>query len=1147
MSLDGADPIVRAATDAQRLAADPARSAWVSANAGSGKTRVLTDRVARLLLAGAPPQRILCLTYTKAAAAEMTARLSKTLGGWALADDARLAASLREVAGPDATLDAATLAEARRLFAQALETPGGLKIQTIHAFCDAVLRRFPLEAGVSPGFTVLDDAARDRLAARARERLAEAAAGGGDDAFDAAAALLGDEGLEGLCRDILSARALFAAPRGPVRLAAAFGLTPEALDEDAFDDFWPTLDREALARAADAIARGGPNDAKLADLVLALARAPDPQAAQQAAAALLTTTKGPRNFDKAPTKAVDAAHPWIKPLLTDAQARWITAKERADAIEGARRAIALDRFATAFLAAFDAEKHARAALDFDDLVARAGRLLTEGEMGAWALYKLDGGVDHILVDEAQDTAPGQWRVIRALAAEFHAGLGARDLTRTMFVVGDEKQSIYSFQGADPRLFAETRDWLEARLADAGQSLREQPLVTSFRSARAILRAVDATFAAAADGLSRDGAAPIHAAAKKRLVGRVDLWPLIPKDEGAPDPDWTEPVDAPAPQDPRIRLARLLAAEIARWLREGERLPGGGRPVRAGDVMVLVRRRDLLARELIRALKAAEVPVAGADRLRIAEELAVKDLLALARFALTPGDDLTLAALLRSPLCGMDLPTLERLAAGRAGSLWAALRAAPEQAALAERLKAAMDRADFLRPYEFFEAALIADGGRQRLIARLGPEAEDAIDELLAQALAYDADSTPTLEGFLDWIARGDVTIKREMDAAAGAVRVMTVHGAKGLEAPVVILPDCGPKRAGRSGPLVAAPLAAPLAANEPEARFAAWRAARAEAAGPVAAALALEEAAERAESRRLLYVAMTRAERWLIVCGAGDPDSETGPDSGRETWHGLVAAGLDALGDARAVAGPRDGPAAIRRLEDEGAAAEPAVAEPDTARAALPDWATRAAPPPPPRPRIAASALGGPDGHGQGEGGAGGEGEGRAAALARGTAVHALLEHLPDAPLAARPALAARLLARLAPEADAAARAAMLAQAEAAMALPEAAAAFAPDALAEVALSAELPGVGRVSGRIDRLSVTTDLVLAVDFKTDAAPPGRVADAPRGYLLQMAAYDAALRRLYPDRRVAVALLWTATPRLDVVAADVMAAMRGGGAA
>jgi ATP-dependent helicase/nuclease subunit A len=1146
MSLDPADPIVRAATDAQRLAADPARSAWVSANAGSGKTRVLTDRVARLLLAGAPPQRILCLTYTKAAAAEMTARLSKTLGGWALTDDAALAASLREVAGPDAALTPDTLAEARRLFAQALETPGGLKIQTIHAFCDAVLRRFPLEAGVSPGFTVLDDAARDRLAARAREQLAEAAAGGDDDAFDAAAALLGDEGLEGLCRDILSGRGLFAASRGPVRLAAAFGLTPDALEEDPFEGFWPTLDAAALARAARIMAQGGKTDAALATAMASLAAAPDALARDAAAAALMLTTGGTaRKFDKAPTKAIDTAHPWIRPLLAGAQAGWLEARARADAIEGARRAIALDRFATAFLAAFDAEKLARAALDFDDLVERAGRLLTEGEMGAWALYKLDGSVDHILVDEAQDTAPGQWRVIRALAAEFHAGLGARDLTRTMFVVGDEKQSIYSFQGADPRLFAETRDWLDARLADAGQSLREQPLVTSFRSAPAILRAVDATFAAAANGLSREGAAPTHAAAKKRLVGRVDLWPLIPKDEGEAEPHWTEPVDAPTPQDPRIRLARLLAAEIARWLRDGERLPGGGRPVRAGDVMVLVRRRDLLARELIRALKAAEVPVAGADRLRIAEELAVKDLLALARFALTPGDDLTLAALLRSPLCGLDLPTLEGLAAGRTGSLWAALRAAPEHAALAERLRAAMDRADFLRPYEFFEAALIADGGRKRLLARLGPEAEDAIDELLAQALAYDADSTPTLEGFLDWMARGDVTIKREMDATAGAVRVMTVHGAKGLEAPVVILPDCGPKRGGRSGPL----LAAPLDGNDPDARFAAWRTARAEAAGPVAAALALEEAAERAESRRLLYVAMTRAERWLIVCGAGDPDKDTGPDSGRETWHGLVAAGLDALGDARAVPGPEGGPMTIRRLEDEGATDEPAVAEPEAERATPPDWATRAAPPPPLRPRVAASALGGPDGHGEGAGGdsAGGDGAGRAAALARGTAVHALLEHLPDAPPAARPALATRLLARLVPEAEAAACAAMLAQAEAAMALPEAAAAFAPDALAEVALSAELPGVGRVSGRIDRLSVTPNLVLAVDFKTDAAPPVRVADAPPGYLLQMAAYDAALRLLYPDRQVAVALLWTALPRLDVVPAEVMAAMRGGGAA
>jgi ATP-dependent helicase/nuclease subunit A len=1130
MTLDAPFELIRLASEAQRRAADPATSVWTSANAGSGKTRVLTDRVARLLLAGARPERILCLTYTKAAAAEMTARLSRTLGGWALMDDAPLRAQLATLDGGQAALTPERLADARRLFAQALETPGGLKIQTIHAFCDAVLRRFPLEAGVSPSFEVLDDAARDELAARARDRLAEAAAAGGDDAFDGVAAHVGDEGMDGLCAAILSARALFRRPARPEDLCAVLGLAPADLGDRPCDHVLSAFDAGDLRRAVAAMAGGGKTDQELAErLGLALAAAEPEMRDAALDAALLTTTGAPRKLERLPTKAVDAGQPWIRPLLADLQAAWIAARARADAIAAAARAIALNRFGTAFLAAFEDEKRLRAALDFDDLVERAGWLLTEGEMGAWALYKLDGGVDHILVDEAQDTAPAQWRVIRALAAELGAGEGARDQDRTLFVVGDEKQSIYSFQGADPRLFGETRDWARARIP----GLMVSELVASFRSAPAILRTVDATFAGAgAQGLSSGGDAPRHLAARD-LVGRVDLWPLIPKDDTAPDPPWDAPVDAPAPLDPRIVLARMLAAEMKRWFDAGETLPGGDRPVRPGDVMVLVRSRDLLARELIRALKAADVPVAGADRMEIGAQLAVKDLLALARFALTPGDDLTLAVLLRSPLCGMDGPTLERLAIGREGPLWHALRKAPEHAALAERLARAAARADYLRPYEFFERALIDDGGREALLARLGTECEDAVDELLVQALNHEAGSTPTLEGFLDWMGRGKVMIKREMDAAADAVRVMTVHGAKGLEAPVVILPDTGPRRGGRSGAILSVPAPAAARPNASDDRLPLWRAPASAAPEAQTHAEVERKQAERDESRRLLYVAMTRAERWLLVCGAGDADRSEGAEGERETWHGLIADAMQRL-PAFAVDGPPDLPGRVTRVEDQGQATAAAASERRTSTPAAPDWMRRPVPQPPATPkRAAASALGAHKA-------AGGAGRGRAAALDRGAAVHALLEFLPDAPPVTRPGLTTRLLDRFAPGGDAAERAAIAGEVAAVMALPDAAPLFGPDALAEVAVSVALPGAGRVSGRIDRLWIGPDMVLAADFKTDAAPPPTVSDAPPAYVAQLAAYAAALRALHPGRKVRMALLWTAAGRMDVVPEAMLAA-------
>ncbi len=1136
------DAVARASRD-QARAADPAVSVWLSANAGSGKTRVLTDRVARLLLQGADPSRIRCLTYTRAAAAEMAERLEAMLGRWALMEDEALAAALRGLtrdAGAEApAVDAAALAQARRLFAKALETPGGLRIGTIHAFCEGALRRFPLEAGVSPDFAMLDDPARDALAARARERLAQVAEAGGDDAFDAAADSLTDEGLDGLIRAVLSRRSLFAGRPTPARLAAAFGVRPDGLDAEPLAGFLDGVDRSRLDAAARALAGGSSNDAKLAVPLARAAAAPDAAGLLDGLRAVLRTSAGPRKLSRVPTAASHAAHPWIRPMLEALSEGFEAAAERAAAIGGARRAIALNRFAGAFLDAYAAEKHAAGALDYDDLIEATARLLADPADGAWALWKLDGGLDHLLVDEAQDTSPAQWDAIRALTAEFGDPTGRR---RTLFVVGDEKQSIYSFQGAAPRLFADNARVFAEALQGGAAPVQRYDLVVSFRSSPAILRVVDSVFAADPAGLNAAGEAPAHAPAFPEVPGRVDLWPLVGKEEAAPEPPWDKPLDAPPPGDPRLRLAGMLAGEIARWVRE-ERLPGGGAPVRPGDVLVLVRKRDRLAQGIVRGLKRLGVPVAGSDRIAVARELAVRDLLALARVALTPEDDLTLAALLRSPLCGLSEEALLRVAHGRDGTLWAALqaRAGAEGPAVADAvalIERARRRADFLRPYEFLDRALAEDGGRASLIGRLGAEAEDGVDELLSRALAYETARTPSLEGFLDWLARSGAEIKREMDKGdpkgAGAVRVMTIHGAKGLEAPVVVVPDMATRVRGPEG--------AVLAMADAQGPFAVWSMPKAEA--PAAIRAAQEDARRRdvEEGRRLLYVAMTRAKRWLVLCGAGEPPREDADPDRTPTWHALAQAGMEAAKAVRA-----DGPAGeMLRVEDLGADPAATAAPGDAATTAGDIPASHDDTPPTPLPpppaavrRLAASALKGEaqvaDGIGAGGTGAGGTGAGAERARDRGTAIHAVLERAPDWPAEARAARAGALLARLAPWAGAEERAAMAAEALGAMEAAGAEAFFAPGALAEAALSLSgaLLGLGRgdrVTGRVDRMAVGPEAVRAVDFKTDAAPPADIGDVPEGYLRQMAAYREGLRALYPGRRIELSLLWTATRRL-----------------
>ena len=777
---------VQRPTEAQIDAAGPAVSAWVGANAGSGKTRVLTQRVARLLLGGAEPQRILCLTYTKAAAAEMQNRLFEMLGDWAMAPDGWLGAELAAIAGENApTADAGRLARARRLFARALETPGGLKIQTIHAFCDALLRRFPLEAGVSPRFEVLDERQSALMIAAIRGRMAGDAEAGTETGFDGVAERLNEDAIDDLIGAVLAGRAEF--PDGGIddRLTAHFGAVVHEDAQALAATALGRLDWERLALLAEWLAwDGGAADQAAAVAIgeaRALSDAAPLEAARRLAGAFSTKTGAPRSRRGFPVKRVIETYPDADPF-TDEMTGW--AGDFLDTLrtrESAARARDLDTFANTLLTRYRRAKEARALLDFDDLVTRSADLLTRSDMAAWALYRLDQGIDHILVDEAQDTSPGQWAVIRAIAHEFHTGEGAREVNRTLFVVGDEKQSIFSFQGAELRAFGEHRrhfgDWLEGM----GGGLARPDLVTSFRSAPGILAYVDAVFAGeAAVGLTVSGDPVTYEAHRARDASRVDLWPLVESAATELPEDWSIiPVDAPSPGSAKLRLARMLAGEIERMIAE-ERLPARvgrpGRRLRPGDILVLVARRDALARGLIRELKGRGLAVAGSDRLSLAGELAVKDLLALVKVAATPGDDLSLAALLRSPLCDVSEDDLFALAHGREGSLWRATMAAEARhGQTVAMLRDMARRVDYLRPYEFLERVLIQHDGRRRLLARLGHEAEDPIDELLAQALAYEAREAPSLAGFVAWIEAGDIKVKREMERGAGEIRVMTVH------------------------------------------------------------------------------------------------------------------------------------------------------------------------------------------------------------------------------------------------------------------------------------------------------------------------------------------------------------------------------------
>jgi len=1113
-------------TDASReqiRAADPAASVWVTANAGSGKTKVLTDRVARLLLDGTPPGRILCLTYTRAAAAEMQIRLFERLGEWAMLAEAELSVRLADLGLDPGTIDADARRSARRLFARALETPGGLKIQTIHSFCAGLLRRFPLEAGVSPGFTEMEERAGRLLRGEIVETLAERQ----PDLFNALAAHLTGEDLEPLLTEISARADLFRAPGGPDTLRTALGLPPGYAEADLLGEVFLGGEAALMAELVPLLRASGKTDSRAGAALAALDLA---QASRGALATLETVllygeqAAAPfgAKIGSFPTKALRQAETgWLGPLEA-LMTRVEAARPRRLALGIVERTEALAPFARAFLNTWEARKQAHGWLDFDDLIGRARHLLSDSAVAQWVLFKLDGGLDHILVDEAQDTSPAQWDVIWRLAEEFTTGQGARGALRTVFVVGDEKQSIYSFQGADPAAFARMRDKVAQHLAGTGAPLSPVALDFSFRSAEAVLRVVDMTFR----GEAARGVAPEmqHRPFKARMAGRVDLWPLVPTPEKPDAPPWDAPVDSPAANDPPIVLAGRIAGAIHGWLARGERLPvedrdgPRDRPLTPGDIMILVQRRSHVFHEIIRGLKAEGLPVAGADVLRVGAELSVKDLTALLAFLSTPEDDLSLAVVLRSPLCGLSEDALYRLAHGREGYLRAALRARaaehPQTTAMLDDLRAA---ADFLRPYELLERALTRHGGRERLIARLGAEAEDGIDALLAQALAYERAEVPSLAGFLGWLAAAEVTAKRRADSAGGLIRVMTVHGAKGLQAPVVILPDTIGTPGSVSRKLYAL-------GDGP-----AWAGVVAELPAPLAdARRELAEAMEE-ERRRLLYVAMTRAENWLVLCGAGKP-AQDGSD-----WYGTLAAGIEAAGGCAAEMPGGEG---LRVAS--GRWPDPAPTRADTAPppSALPRWA-RNPPPSAPRPPepLSPSDLGGEKAL---PGGA--EGIGQEAAKRHGLRLHKALEWLPGQPRAERAAILARLFATGPDAATPAELARVAAEAEAILDAPDLAHLFAPGSLTEAGITAPLDVLGgrEVLGYIDRLVVEPGRVLAVDFKSNALVPDRPGDVPEDILRQMGAYAAALAGIWPGRRIETAILWTRTARLMQLPHDLVTA-------
>jgi ATP-dependent helicase/nuclease subunit A len=1091
-------------TKEQRDASNPASSVWVSANAGSGKTHVLVDRVIRLMLSGAPPDSILCITYTKAAASEMAGRLFERLGGWTGTEESKLAATLTGLG--EAGQDAKLRARARQLFTKALDTPGGLKIQTIHAFCERLLHLFPVEAGLSPGFRVMDERAAKELQARATRdvlRIAERQEGGDlHKAFTALTARLGQSEFEYLIarfvREILLLGEL-GKTTSPADYAATLRHALGIPQHDAVDSVTARLisiDRSAYQRHAQALQPFGSYRSR--DHAALLAEIANAASVEDLLVAFYLTADQKKTRADFMSKKAIAALPETEVYLDQEKQRVLGCFSLLNTlliIDASASAFAL---AQAVLQRMEAEKHRLGLYGFDDLIARTAALLTSGPARDWVRFKLDPGINHILLDEAQDTSPAQWQIVQALAEEFSSG-EEKPALRTLFVVGDPKQSIYSFQGADAASFALTRERLKAQ----GRAVPVE-LTTSYRSTQDVLDAVDKVFTPEKLGsmaINVEGERG-HAANRINAPGRVELWPLFEdEDEDEDDNAWQAPVDRSPQSAPRRRLARKIAGTIKSWLEPGHprRLISSNLPLKPDDILILFQSRGPLFRMVLAELRKAQVPVAGADRLDLLQSLIVQDLLMLLHWLLLPGDDHALAIILKSPLVPepLDDEALMPLCHDRgSATLFSRLRGANAEW-LKDLLCHGQTPCALLSP--------ILTKFRMAIAARLGTEALEASDEMLNMAMDYEREHGISLFGFVQWFAATETTLKREMEKAQGEVRLMTVHGAKGLEAPIVFLADAATFPSGGNSmpkiiksPALAHGLQLPL-----------WMVGGL---GAISDNLSAwpdhVKQAQQQERDRLLYVAMTRAADELYVAGV-KPQKKDPPEGC--WWNTLTAALGEPQGDVPL------------RLPQGPDAPHVAVAKPEKLEdAPLPDWIA----PAPLEKSVAALRAASASGHET-------AGAYDAKVAKRGRAIHRLMEELAKARPSARKAVARKWALRLAlPEAETLA----LAQA---LDAPELTPFFGPDSVGEVDIAGQLTSGEPKTGRMDRLAIRPEGLWLLDYKTDRSGHDSVLPT-HPYAQQMATYAALLRQAYPGRPVTAALFWTGPKRLEILSESLLTA-------
>ena len=1136
------EPLYKLTEANQHRAANPQKSAWVSASAGSGKTKVLTDRVLNLLLSGVSPQRILCLTFTKAAAAEMAQRINSELGSWAVSNSNDLESKLIILTQGSVNLSQMNLA--RRLLAQVLEVPDGMKIMTIHAFCQSVLSRFPIEAGVLPNFSVMDERDTNDLLKNVQLDLIVNSQVIDSDLTSAVANLTSsfhEMQFPELMTELTKSRSrigdLIDKHGGVEPLIEAVYKTlnlsgnkdPKKILKKACEDV--SFNLEGLNSCIKYFHHGSERDKLHSEIIKKWLHNPHQRIDFFDEYLSCFFTKDDRIRKRLITKPIIEKQPKSEIFMAEEAHRLYAVKQNLKSVNIAEITSSIIHLANGIMKTYTSHKSSRALLDYDDLIIRTRQLLETQGNAAWVLYKLDGGIDHILIDEAQDTNSDQWRIIASIANEFYDGMGSESEnlksqglpSRSIFAVGDVKQSIFSFQGAEPEEFGVMRKHFSKKASNSQNLWEDVSLDVSFRSTEPILKVVDAVFSKtpASIGVVKTDEALKHLPIRSGDGGCVEIWdPLKNIGTSAPH-SWKPPVERVSSIGVEERLAGLIARRISSWVQTGEILESHNRPIEPSDIMVLVRRRTPFVDSLVRSLKDLGIPVAGVDRMVLTDQLAVMDLLALGEFLLLPEDDLNLATVLKCPLIGLNDEDLYKLAYKRSGTVWESLC---EQSVKIEKYKPAykfllklLNSVDFLKPYELY-AQLLNQGGRALILSSLGPESADPLNEFLSLALAYEKNNTPSLQGFLKWVTSSQTEIKRDLDQATGAVRVMTVHGAKGLQAPIVILPDTmqTPKKISKLLWHKDILLCTSKKSDRDETTSVAYEYA---------------QKIQTEEYRRLLYVAMTRAADRLYICGW-----ENKNDPPEHCWYNLIKGSMIDIAEptkCQFLANDSEGKDGMVLRLDSIQTEEPNIENKiihNFLTSPPPSWAIEL---PPKETKILPRIV--PSGSKQNN---------QTQSLIqnindnirfnRGNIIHHLMQWLPTLPFETREKAARKYLSKSYFQVPTEIINKILIETQEILQDEKFSDLFSSASIAEVPISGIVSGSDGlkrvISGQIDRLLILNKSITVVDYKTDLYPPKSPKSVGPSYLRQMSAYRTLLKDAYPESIINCYLLWTETPHL-----------------